>query len=144
MGVTILKVGWPGPLQPGEKLVLEQRCFRAVTSKTCPSYRIGFNLRPLWGITLKVTDRRVLVLTDLFRCMSQEIGMWYPGRNPSDDPEMLTGVSSTTGLFGPCVEIRSCNPKRRMRLIWSPNLTLRFFLDEPAPIVAAIAEQMGR
>ncbi len=144
MGVTILKLGGPGPLQPGERVVLEERCFRAVTSRTCPSYRVGFNLRPLWGIALKVTDRRVLVLTDLFRCMSQEIGMWYPGRNPSGDPETLTSVSTATGFFGPCVEIRSRNPTRRMRLIWSPDLTLRFFVKEPEPIVSAIVEQMGR
>ena len=82
MGIVVLKLGKPTPLLPDETVVLEQRRFRAVTTRTLPSYGIGFNLRPLWGISLLVTNRRCLVLTDLFHCMTQEIGIWYPGQNP--------------------------------------------------------------
>ena len=144
MGVTILKLGKPSPLLPDERPVHEQRRFRAVSSKTLPSYRIGFNLPPLCRIGLLVTNRRCLVLTDLFHCMTQEIGMWYPGQNPDDDPETMTRVSCQTGLFGRCLELRTHNPKRRQRWLWSPNLTLRFFLKEPELIEAAILEQMNQ
>ena len=70
--------------------------------------------------------------------MTQEIGIWFPGRNPDDDPETLVKVSCQTGLFGRCLEIRTDNPKRRQRWLWSPNLTLRFFLKDPEPIEATI------
>ncbi len=138
MGIILLKLGKPLPLRADETVVLEQRRFRAVSSKTPPSYRIGFNLPPLWRTSLLVTNRRCLVLTDLFHCMTQEIGMWYPGQNPPDDPETITAVSCQNGLFGRCLEIRTHNPKRRQRWMWSPDLTFRFFLKEPERIEAAI------
>ena len=144
MGITILKLGKPSPLLPDERVLHEQRRFRAVTSTTVPRYRIGFNLPPLWRISLLVTNRRCLVLTDLFHCMTQEIGMWYPGQNPDDDPETITNVSCRTGLFGRCLELRTRNPHRRQRWLWSPNLTLRFFLKQPERIEAMIHEQMAQ
>jgi hypothetical protein len=142
MGITILKLGKPSLLEPEERVIHEQRRFRAVSSTTIPSYRVGFNLPPLWQISLVVTDRRCLVLTDFFHCMTQEIGMWYPGQNPDDDPETIMKVSCQTGLFGRCLEIRTHNPRRRQRWLWSPNLTLRFFLRDPEFIENAIAGQM--
>jgi hypothetical protein len=142
MGITILKLGKPSPLLGDETVLVEQCRFRGVSSTTIPSYRIGFNLPPLWGISLLVTNRRCLVLTDLFHCMTQEIGMWYPGQNPNDDPEAITKVSCQRGLFGRCLEIRTHNPKRRQRWLWSPGLTLRFFLKEPERIEAIILAAM--
>ncbi|HUV63585.1 MAG TPA: hypothetical protein VMW24_06770 [Sedimentisphaerales bacterium] len=142
MGVTILKLGKPSPLLPEERVVHEQRRSRAVSVTTLPSYRIGFNLPPLWRIRLLVTNRRCLALSDLFHCMTQEIAMWYPGHNPDDDPETITKVSCQTGLFGRCLELRTHNPKRRQRWLWSPDLTLRFFVKEPELIEAAILTQM--
>ena len=127
MGITLLKLGKPSSLLPGEVTLYERSCFRAVSSATFPSYRIGFNLPPLWRITLVVTNCRCLVWTDLFHCMTQEIGMWFSGRNPADDPETITSGRCETGLFGRCLEIRTRNPKRKQRWLWSPDLTLRFF-----------------
>ena len=143
MGVILLKLGKPAPLPPDEHVVHEQRRFRAISSMTAPSYRIGFNLPPLWRISLVVTDRRCLLLTDLLHRMSQEVSMWYPGCNPSRDPETITSVCSTTGLLGPCLEIRSYDRLRRQRWLWSPKLTLRFFLRDPEAIELVILEQMA-
>jgi hypothetical protein len=142
MGIIILKFGKPSPLLTGETVVLEQHRFRAVSSTTVPSYRIGFDLPPLWRIRLVVTNRRCLMLADVFHSMTQEIGMWFPGRNPADDPETITKVSCQTGLFGRCVEIRTHNPKRRQRWLSSPDLTLRFFLKDPERLEATILAQM--
>ena len=144
MGITVLKIGKASPLQPGERVLHEQRSFRAVSSTCLPSYRIGFNLPLLCGISLLVTDRRCLVLGDLLHCMTQEIGMWYAGRNPDRDPETITGVCSTSGLFGCCLEIRSHNPTRRQRWLWSPNLTLRFFFRNPEGVEKLIVEALNQ
>lgn len=143
MGVILCKLGRSTPLLPGETVLLEQRRFWAISSKTLPSYRVGFNLRPFWGVRLLVTDRRCLVLTDFLYCMSQEIGLWYPGRNPEGDPETITRVSCRQGCFGKCLEICSNNPKRTQRWLWSPELTLRFFLKEPEPIEVALLAAMN-
>ena len=143
MGITLLKIGKPSLLPSSEATLYERSRFRAVSSTTLPSYRIGFNLPPLWRISLVVTNRRCLVRTDLFHCMTQEIGMWYPGQNPADDLETITSVRCETGLFGRCLEIRSRNPGRRQRWLWSPDLTLRFFFREPEPVESAIKQAMG-
>jgi hypothetical protein len=76
--------------------------------------------------------------------MTQEIGMWYPRLNPQDDPETIMKVSCQNGLFGRCLEIRTHNPNRRQRWMWSPNLTLRFFLGKPERIEGVILKTMKR
>ena len=143
MGIVILKFGKPAPLPADERVLLEQRRFRAFSSATWPSYRLGFNLPPLWRITLVVTDLRCLVLVNLFHCMSQEISMWYPGRNSENDPETITGVCCTSGLFGRCLKIRSNNPTRRRRWLWSPDLTLRFYFKQADEVEALIQNAMS-
>ena len=145
MGIILLKFGKPTPLPPEEQVLYRRSRFRAVTSSTPPSYRIGFNLPPLWRISLLATDRRCLVLIDIFHCMTQEIAMWYPGHNPAEDPETITSVRCENGLFGRCLEIRTHNPKRKQRWLWSPDLTLRFFFPGPeqAEDIIQLARQRG-
>lgn len=144
MGITLLKLGTPSPLLPDEYVLQEWSRFRAISYTALPSYGIGFNVPLLWT-SLLVTNRRVIVLTDLFHCMTQEIEMWYPGQNPADDPEMIASVRSETGLFGRCLEIRSQNPKRRQRwLFWSSSLTLRFFLRNPEDVAKLIIGTMNQ
>jgi hypothetical protein len=142
MGMTILKIGEPSPLLSGERVVHQAGSFRLISSKSLPSYRIGPTLPALWRVSLLVTDRGCRVSARILGFMTQEIRMWYPGENPIGDPETITGVRSSTGLLGPYLEIRSHNPRRRQRWLWSPNLTLRFYLREPEPIEAVILEQM--
>ena len=143
MGMILLKFGKPSPLLPDERVLYERSTFRAISSTTCPSYRIGFNLPPLWRMSLCVTNRRCFLLTDFLHRMTQEIGMWYPGQNPADDPETIASVRCESGLFGRCLEIRTRNPKRRQRWLWSPDLTLRFFFREPEQVESIITQAMG-
>ncbi|MBN1518393.1 hypothetical protein JXA32_17660 [Candidatus Sumerlaeota bacterium] len=144
MGFILMQFGRAKGLLPEEMLAREQRRFRAVSSKSAPSYRIGCNLPPLWRLSLLVTDRRCLALADFFfHCMSQEVVMWYPGCNPEGDPETITGVSCESGLFGRCLELRSHNPLRqKQRWLWSPELTFRFFMKNPERIEAIIRQEM--
>ena len=144
MGIVLLKLGKPSPLLADERVLWEQRRFRAVSSTTWPSYRIGFNLPPLWRVSLVVTNRRCLALTDFFHCLTQEIGMWYPGQGPEGDLETITGVCCASGLFGRCLEIRSNNPARRQRWIWSPDLTLRFFFKGAGQVESVVQDAMRR
>jgi hypothetical protein len=113
-----------------------------VSSWTSPSYRVGFNLPPLWQVRLLVTNRRCLVVTDFFHCLTQEIGMWFPGETPGDDPETITGICCRTGWLGRYLEIRTHNPTRRLRWMWSPDLTLRFYMKDPERIESAIRLEM--
>jgi hypothetical protein len=144
MGIVLLKIGKPSPLSPDESVLLEQRRFRIVSSYTPPSYRIGFNLPPLWRISLVVTNKRCLALTDLFHCMTQEISMWYPGQNPEGDPETITGVRCASALFGRYLEVRTNNPDRRRGWLWSPDLTLRFFFRGVEEFESTILDAMRR
>lgn len=144
MGITLLKIGKPAPLSREETVLAEEIRFRAVSSTTLPSYRIGFNFPPFWRTRLLVTNRRCLVYTDFIHCLTQEIGMWFPGQNPADDPEVITGVSCQRGIFGKCLEIRTRNPRRTQRWLWSPDLTLRFFMDQPERLEMIIMAQMNR
>jgi hypothetical protein len=68
--------------------------------------------------------------------------MWFPGMNPADDPETITKVSCHAGLFGRCLEIRTHNPTREQRWVWSPDLTLRLFLKDPERIEAIALRQV--
>jgi hypothetical protein len=50
----------------------------------------------------------------------------------------------TNGLFGRSLEVRSRDPRRRQRWLWSPDLTLRFFFKNPEEVEAIIREAMIR
>jgi len=142
MSITLSKLGKPSLLPAGEQVLFVQRRFRLVSSRTAPSYRVGFNLPPFWRMSIVVTNRRCLVYTNLFLCMTQEIGMWYPGQNPEGDPETITAVRLDSGILGPCLEIRSNNPNRKCRWIWSPDLTLRFYFKKASEAEAVIQRAM--
>ena len=144
MSTVLLKIGKPEALPPEEKVLHTQEHFRAVSSKTSPSYRIGFDIPFLFRIKLIITDRRCRVLCRSFYWMYQDFVMWFPGKNPQDDPEIISTVSCQKGLFGQCLEIRTHNPKRVQRWLWSPDLTFRFFMKDPEKLEKIIKEQMGK
>jgi hypothetical protein len=144
MGTTILKIGNPSPLLSGERVVQELKSFRLITSKSLPSYRIGWSIPFLWRVSLRITNKSCHATVRILGFMTQEIRMWYPGKNPEGDPETVTGVHSGMGFFGPYLEIRSHSPKRRAWWLWSPDLTLHFYQKEPECLEAAIVKQMGK
>jgi hypothetical protein len=143
MAIKLLKWGAPSPPPDAEPVVAELRQFRALTSTSWPSYKITCNLPPLWSVWLLVTPRRCLILADFGHFMAQEITAWYPGQNPPGDLETLVSVACCHGLFGRCLELRTHNPGRRARWLWSPALTLRFFIADPESLCATITAQMA-
>jgi len=138
------KLGKMSPLQPDETVLHTQDRFRAVSGTCLPSYHIEFQLPPLWKITLWVTNRRCLVVTDLFHTFTEEIDMWYPGMNPEGATDLISSVSVRRGLFGKCLEIRSRDPRRSRRWLCSPNMTLRFFFQNPEDVESVIRGAMNR
>jgi hypothetical protein len=141
MGVRF-KLGGMSPLLPDETILHSQRRFRAISSTCVPSYRIGFQMPPLISMTLHVTNRRLLLVSSLLLFGTQEIDLWYQGRMPEGRTELIMGVSVTNGLFGRCLEVRSRDPSRRQRWLWSPDLTLRFFFKNPEVVEGIVLEAM--
>jgi hypothetical protein len=64
------KCGGMSKLLPDETLLASQKTFRAITSLAPPNYRFGFSC-PLWTFTLCVTNRRVLLATEMFGTLTQ-------------------------------------------------------------------------
>ena len=141
MGVRF-KLGGMSSLLPDEVVLHAQRRFRAVSSTCLPSYRIGFQMPPLMLMSLYVTNRRLLLASNLLLVSTQEIDLWYEGKKPEDRTELITGISVANGLFGRCLEGRSRDPRRRQRWLWSPDLTLRFFFKNPEEVEAIIRQAM--
>jgi hypothetical protein len=141
MGVRF-KFGGMAPLLSGEVILHSQSRFRAISSSTFPSYRIGIQLPPLVWMTLHVTNRRLLLVARIFPCITQEVDLWYPGMLPEGKTEQITKVCVSSGLFGQCVEVQSLDPSRRCRLIWSPELTLKFFCGNAMELHRVISNAM--
>ena len=90
-----------------------------------------------------MTNRRVLLATEMFgKRWTQEIDMWFAHTIPPDQTEVLTGVAVKNGLFGRCLETKSRDPKR-WKWMCFPNMTLRFFFDDPETLERVIREQMN-
>ena len=138
------KLGKMSPLLPDEVILHTQRWFRAITSTSLPSYRISSDVPPVVFLTLLVTNRRVRLLATLFVFFTQEIDLWYKGKEPDNRAELITGVSVENGLFGRCVQITSFDPKRTGLLYWSPYLTLRVFIKNPEELESIICEAMTK
>jgi hypothetical protein len=137
------KCGGMSNLLPDETLLASQKTFRAITSGAPPNYRIGFSC-PLWTFTLCVTNRRVLLATEMFgKLWTQEIDMWFAHTTPPDQTEVLTGVAVKNGLFGRCLETKSRDPKR-WKWMCFPNMTLRFFFPNPEKLERVIREQRNQ
>ena len=131
------------PLLPNEKLLHSHSAFRAISGLSIPNYRISFPWRSVCSFDLRITTHRVLLVSDLFNRWIQVIDMWFPKMKPPEETETLTGVAVRDGMFGPCLELKSRDPKR-WKWLCSPNLTLRLFFETPGPIEAIVRETMNK
>lgn len=128
-------------LLPDEKLLHSHSTFRAISGLSIPNYRISFPWRGVCSFELRISTHRVLLVSDLFNHWIQVIDMWFPNTKPPQETEMLTGVAVRKGLFGPCLELKSRDPKR-WKWLCSPNLTLRLFCEDPEPLETKVREAM--
>jgi hypothetical protein len=115
----------------------------AASAKSLPmTYRWDMSLPPVCEIGLYVTDRRVLPVAHMFRLVTQECSLWYEGRNPPDDQELIKEVSvGSHMLLGPYLEVISEDPARH----WyrSDRLRLRLFMKSAEQYHEVIAAVMG-
>lgn len=129
MGMIIWKKGTPAPFLDNEEILLEEEKFRAIASRSFPTYRIGFNLPPLWKIKLYATNLRCRVLVKMIGKIYQDFTMWYPGKNPEGDNEILTSVSLGKSWFGKYLQIISYDSGRSKWWLMSKKLNLRFYIN---------------
>ena len=134
-------IGVPSPLLPDENLRLTRKNLRAVTLY-CALFSRSVYERFFSFILLRVTNRRVNISCQLFPLFiyRQEVNLWFPGHHPNGPVDIITAVSVKTGIYGPCVELRSRDPVRRQSLFSSPDLTARIYEDEPDLVAQAILE----
>ncbi len=142
MGVKF-KTGKVSPLLPDEKVLYERSTFRLMTSSSHPSYKIAFNLPLIMTMKLIITDRRCLVIGKLFTFITSIADVWYPGRNPEGETEIITEVSTGKGLFGKCLVIKSRDPNRPRQWMCSPNMTARFYFPDPDRVEQIIKGAMN-
>jgi hypothetical protein len=93
-------------------------------------------------IGLYVTDRRVLLVAHIFRLVTQECSLWYGGRNPPDDLELIKEVSvGRHMLLGPYLEVISEDSVRH----WyrSHRLRLRLFMKSAEQYQEVITAAMA-
>jgi hypothetical protein len=139
------KLGGDSPLAPDEEMVYSQERFRAI-SVFCAPFNQGLWLQALgFNATLRVTSRRVILSghTPLLPFYRQEVDLWFPGRQPKENTDVITSVSIGDGRYGPYLEIKSQNPLRRKSWYASPNLRARVFCDNPQGIWRIVNEAIS-
>lgn len=128
----------PG-LLPGETVLAVRRWLWRGSFRSLPSYRAFFSLPPLWEVGLYITDRRVLIVSHLFRLVTTEFSQWYQGKADPDDHDIIrearVGRSPLGGTF---LEIISHNRRRRW---WrSPKARMRLFLPNAESVGCVVRE----
>ena len=94
------KLGGPSPLWANEELVYSQQDFSAI-SLSCPPIGYGIWRFPfLRGISLSISNRRVFPSCRVLPFYRQECDLWFPGQEPENRPELITGFSFEEGRYG--------------------------------------------
>jgi len=136
------RFGFLPDLRPGEKVLYVKPWVWSASFKSLPSYRVFFSLPPLWEAGLYVTDRRVLLVACVFRLLSQEFSIWFPGKAEPGDQELLKKVGrGSFHLLGEYLEIISEGPGKR----WyrSRQLRSRLFMRHPEVIHDLISKELA-
>ena len=126
-----------------EKTLHFKRWIWGASFKSYPSYRVFSSLPPLWEAGFYITDRRILLVAHLFRLLTQEVSLWFPGKAEGTDPEVVRDVCVGTGrLLGSYLEITSEDPTKH----WyrSRELRSRIFMREPEDLRRLISDQLER
>ena len=126
-----------------EKVVYFKRWVWGASFKSYPTYRVFFSLPPLWEEGFYVTDRRILIVTYLFRLFAQEYSLWFPGKGRSPDSEFVKEVRVGEGrVFGKYLEIISEDPIKH----WyrSRELRSRIFMRNAGDVCKLISDQLER
>jgi serine/threonine protein kinase/predicted esterase len=125
-------------LLPGERVLHFQKRLGATLWKSLPTYRFNVSWPPLSEVELYVTDRRVIVLTNVLRLVTNEFSMWFRNTAPGAASEVFKRVTlGQSRWFGPYLELISEHPEKR----WyrSRELRLRLFVREPEVLETLIS-----
>ncbi len=137
------KFGARSSLRPNEVLFHERHTLRVVTLK-CAVNRSYFE-RPLTPTHLFITDCRLFISATCIPFWRQEIVLWFSGRQPEGETELITKVTQEKSRFlGRCVEVRSLNPTRPRSFFAAPELIMRFYCNDPEALETEIRGAMSR
>ncbi|MBA4148135.1 MAG: protein kinase [Verrucomicrobia bacterium] len=91
-------------LLPGERVLHFKKWLWAMSSKSIPGYRLFFSFPPFWDAGFYVTDRRVIVVSSIFRLLYQDFSIWFSQDIKAPNVDVLKGVSVGRGFFGSYLE----------------------------------------
>lgn len=126
-------------IQPDEKVLCVKKWLWAASFKSLPTYRFFFSLPPIMESGIYVTDRRLLKVLYIFRILSIEMSIWFPGYATAEKDETMRSVTiDEMPVFGRYLEIISEDSIKR----WyrSRQLRIRLFLRDPQPICGLISQ----
>ena len=139
MGIKF-KFGLLPNLEREEKVLYFKPWILAASFKSLPAYRIFFSLPPLWELGLYVTNRRILLVAYLFRLISEEISLWFPGKADTEDEDVIKKVSiDDSNVLGKSLQIILEYPKKH----WyhSRELHLRLFMRDSSALYELISKE---
>jgi hypothetical protein len=129
-------------LLPGERVLSTRQWIWAASGKSLPSYRLFFLLPPIQEAGIYVSDRRILLVTYLFRIFAFEASLWFPRCAASEVDEVVQSVTAgKMPIAGRYIEIISKDPVRH----WyrSPQSRIRLFVRDPQSLHDVIAQAMA-
>jgi hypothetical protein len=124
-------------LLSGERVLHFQKRVGVTLWKSLPTYRFNVSWPPLSEMGLYVTDRRVIVVSHVFRLVTHEFSLWFPGTAPGAAYELLKRVTiGQSRWFGPYLDLISEHPEKR----WyrSRELRLRLYLRQPEMLAGVV------
>jgi hypothetical protein len=128
-------------LLPDEKVLLFKPWLWFASGKSYPYYRIFFPMPLLCEAGFYVTDRRVLLVSYLFRLFILENSVWLKGKRELEDDDFIEETSvGENVLLGTYLEIVSETSRKR----WcrSHRTRLRIFMKDAEFARRVIAEAM--
>lgn len=145
--MIVFKFGSMSTFLPDEEVLHTVPSVGFISSKSFPSYRLFFPLRPLWSASLYITDRRVVLVAYLFGFVFQEFTAWYPAKAPQNDQELVDSTCvGNMRVLGPYLEVVSQNNNRPWYWRWacSPRIRMRFYMKRPEPLYESVYGGLNR
>jgi tRNA A-37 threonylcarbamoyl transferase component Bud32 len=124
----------------GERVLHFKKRLWALWCVALPACRFFFSLPPLWEAGLYITDKRVLLVVNLLRLLTQEFSIWFPGRKPPQDREVFQSVSTgKSPWLGEYLTLESAAAEKH----WyrSQRLRVRLYLRQPESLRQIVSEQ---
>jgi len=132
----------PSRLLAGERVLYFKPIVWAASGKSLPSYRLSVSLPPIQEMALYITDQRLLLPCWVLRLFRVEWAAWFSaGDRTADQDHVVTVTVGRAALFGPYLELITCNPVEHW---WrAREARVRLFMKHPEPVCRLIVQALG-